>query len=114
MRSFFGLLGAIAAFGLAFGPTSAFAADPPDPVKIYKKCKGCHGADGKGQTKSGKKFEAPDFTDAKWQERHDLAEITKAITEGKEGTKMRPFNKRLSADEIKIVAQYVKDFGKKK
>jgi cytochrome c len=32
-----------------------------------KRCTFCHGADGQGKTKKGRKYKAPNFTKDKWQ-----------------------------------------------
>ena len=75
-------------------------------------CAKCHGADGKGQTKVGKKLGVKDYTDAKVQAELKDDEMTKAITSGvtengKE--KMKAF-KDLSADEVKDLVAYVRKF----
>lgn len=46
------------------------AADVPDKKveRLWKaKCSACHGADGRGQTPTGKKLKLPDFTRPAWQ-----------------------------------------------
>src|SRR6478672_871988 len=48
-----------------------------------KQCAKCHGADGKGDTKMGKKLEVKDYTSAKVQAEMTDAEMTKIIKEGK-------------------------------
>ena len=65
------------------------------------KCAACHGKDGKG-TPVGQKLGAPDLTKLKVPE----AEILGVITNGK--NKMTGFKGKLSADEIKALAKYVK------
>ncbi len=48
--------------------TAALVASAGDAKGIYEKqCAKCHGADGKGQTKMGKKYGARDYTDPKVQ-----------------------------------------------
>jgi len=76
-------------------------------------CSKCHGADGKGQTKVGKKLNLKDYTDAKVQVEMKDADMVKAITDGitdagKE--KMKSFKADLSADEIKDLVAYVRKF----
>src|ERR1022692_2450910 len=59
---------------------SASAADVKE--NWAKKCAGCHGPDGKGDTKMGKKLEIKDFTDAKYQASLKDEDMLKAIKEG--------------------------------
>ena len=87
-----------------------------DGKAVYmKKCKKCHGADGKGKPKMKEKHNIPDFTDAGWQGKNDKAKVVKATTNGvkkKDGskTKMKAFKDKLSAEEISAVADFVKSF----
>ena len=76
-------------------------------------CASCHGADGKGQTKVGKKLKLKDYTDAKVQadlKDEDMAKvISDGITEnGKE--KMKAFKDELSAAEIQDLVAYIRKF----
>jgi len=87
-----------------------------DGKAVYmKKCKKCHGADGKGQTKMGIKHKSPDFTDSGWQGKNSKDKVVKAVTNGvlkPDGTKtkMKAFKEKLSAEEISAVSDYVKAF----
>src|SRR5436305_14566046 len=55
-----------------------------DVKEIYEKsCVKCHGADGKGDTKMGKKVNVKDLTDAKVQADFTDAKAFKDIKEGK-------------------------------
>jgi cytochrome c553 len=79
-----------------------------------KQCAKCHGTDGKGDTKMGKKLEVKDYTDAKVQAGMKDAEMTKIIKEGKkEGdkTKMKAFTDLNDAD-IKALVAHVRTFKK--
>jgi cytochrome c553 len=80
-----------------------------------KNCAKCHGPDGKGDTKMGKKLEIRDYTDAKVQASFTDAEATKAIKEGvknKDGdTTMKPVD-GLSDDDIKGLVAYVRGLKK--
>jgi cytochrome c6 len=83
---------------------------------IYdKECTKCHGADGKGDTKMGKKLGAKDYTDPKVQAAVTDAAAFKAIKEGlkdKEGkTLMKPTD-GVSDEEIKAVVAYLRTFKK--
>jgi cytochrome c6 len=92
---------------------SATAADVKETWD--KECAKCHGADGKGDTKMGKKLDIKDFTDAKYQESLKDDAMAKAIKDGvKEGekTRMKAFGDTLSADDIKALVAYVRKFKK--
>jgi mono/diheme cytochrome c family protein len=88
-----------------------------DVKEVWEKnCASCHGKDGKGETKAGKKAEAKDLTDAKYQASFTDEQMVKQITEGmkdKSGKeKMKPFAGKLSADEIKALVPHVRAFKK--
>ncbi|MBU6400036.1 MAG: c-type cytochrome [Verrucomicrobia bacterium] len=79
-----------------------------------KECARCHGSDGKGDTKMGRKLGAKDYTDPKFQETLKDDHMFKTIKEGlKEGdkTKMKPAE-GLSDDEIKALVAYMRAFKK--
>ena len=81
-----------------------------------KNCASCHGKDGKGETKMGKKAGCKDYTDAKVQAALSDDQAIKAIKEGvKEGDKekMKSFADKFSDDEIKSLVAYLRDFAKK-
>ncbi|WCJ58860.1 cytochrome c [Fontisphaera persica] len=86
-----------------------------DAKAIYEKeCAKCHGSDGKGDTKMGKKLGAKDYTDPKVQEKMKDEEAFKAIKEGlKEGDKtlMKP-TEGLTDDQIKALVKYMRTFKK--
>jgi mono/diheme cytochrome c family protein len=91
---------------------SAWAADAKDTWD--KQCAKCHGTDGKGDTKMGKKLEVKDYTDAKVQAAMKDDEMAKTIKQGKKDgdkTKMKAFTE-LSDDEIKALVAYVRNFKK--
>jgi cytochrome c553 len=100
------------ALGLAAG-WSARAADVKENWTTH--CAKCHGEDGKGDTKMGKKAGCKDYTDAKVQADLKDDKATKAIKEGvKEGDKtlMKAFGEVLSDDEIKALVAHVRSFKK--
>jgi cytochrome c553 len=95
---------------------SALSAKAADAKATYEKdCAKCHGADGKGETKMGKKYGAKDYTDAKVQsELKDEAAI-KAIKDGykdKEGKVVMKPVEGLSDDDIKALVAYMRTFKK--
>jgi cytochrome c553 len=80
-----------------------------------KSCAKCHGPDGKGDTKMGKKLGIKDYTDAKVQAAFTDADATKTIKEGKKDSDdkilMKPAD-GLSDDEVKALVAYVRAFKK--
>ena len=98
---------------LAASALSAWAADAK--ATYDKDCAKCHGADGKGDTKMGKKLGAKDYSDAKvWAElKEDVA--CKAIKEGlkdKAGKTLMKPAEGLSDADIKGLVAYMKTFKK--
>lgn len=94
----------------------ALSARAGDAKAAYEKdCTKCHGADGKGDTKMGKKLGIKDYTDAKVQaELKDDAAI-KAIKEGlkdKDGKVLMKPAEGLSGDDIKALVAYMRTFKK--
>jgi mono/diheme cytochrome c family protein len=86
-------------------------ADNAAAEATYKaKCAMCHGADGKGETATGRAMKAGDFASADVQKMSD-ADLSTAISAGK--AKMPPF-KTLTADQVKDLVGYIRAFGKKK
>ena len=77
-------------------------------------CAKCHGMDGKGQTKAGRKLNVKDYTDAKVQAEMKDAEMIKATTSGvtdKSGKeRMKAYKDELSEQEIKDLVAYVRKF----
>ncbi len=102
----------VAAAALTAAVVTASAADVKENWE--KSCAKCHGADGKGDTKMGKKVEVKDFTDAKYQDSMKDEEMFKAMKEGvKDGDKVRmKAIEGLSDDEMKALVKYVRDFKK--
>jgi mono/diheme cytochrome c family protein len=86
-----------------------------DAAALYSKsCASCHGKDGTGNTKMGKKSGARDYTTAEGQKWTD-AEGVKAILEGvtKDGKKkMKGFSGKVSEAEAKELVAYIRKFKK--
>ena len=99
---------------VASATLSAYGADAA--ANWENQCAKCHGADGKGDTKMGKKLEIADLTDAKVQAKYTDADVIKSVKEGikdKEGKlAMKPIE-GLSDDEIKALIPVVRAFAKK-
>jgi mono/diheme cytochrome c family protein len=106
-------------------PVAAAADSGPMSTKdlYHAKCAGCHGDDGKGQTKWGKKYKAPDFTSAKFQNESKDSEFLETIQKGvvkkvkddKTGEvkpkKIMPgWSEKLTADQMNDLVAYVRTF----
>jgi cytochrome c553 len=90
---------------------SSVALAAPAAENWDNNCASCHGADGKGQTKTGKKLKLRDYTDAKVQAELKDADMLKAITDGVKvdgKEKMKAFKDELSADEIKDLVAHIR------
>ena len=94
----------------------AITANAADAKALYEKeCAKCHGADGKGETKMGKKNGAKDYTDAKVQAELKDEAAFKAIKDGfkdKEGKVLMKPAEGMSDDQIKGLVAYMRKFKK--
>ncbi len=93
--------------------TSMRAADAKENWE--KNCLKCHGADGKGDTKMGKKVGVKDYTDPKVQAELKDAAAIKAIKEGlkdKAGKELMKPAENVTADDIKALIAYIRSFKK--
>ncbi len=82
-----------------------------------KKCAICHGKDGKGDTKIGKKKGVKDLTDPAVRAKFDRGRMIKSVTEGipeedGDGFLMKGFSEKLSAEEIAALVDYAIAIGK--
>ena len=87
-----------------------------DPSAIWaEKCAKCHGPDGKGDTKMGKKFNIKDFTDAKVQagftDEQALSAIKTGTKDDKGAMRMKAIE-GLSDDDTKALVAYVRTLKK--
>jgi mono/diheme cytochrome c family protein len=90
-------------------PTSVRAQG--DAEKIYKtNCVLCHGADGSGNSPSGKALKAKDLKSDEVQKISD-ADLTTVITNGR--GKMPAFGKKLKPEDIAALVAYIRAFAKK-
>lgn len=103
------VLAGLAAFALP-------ASSAPVAENWENHCTKCHGDDGKGQTKAGKKLDVKDYTDPKVQAEMKDEAMIKATADGvfdKAGKeRMKAYKDELSADEIKELVAYVRKFKK--
>jgi mono/diheme cytochrome c family protein len=102
----------ITAIALAMSLTASAA----DVAALWgQHCASCHGKDGKGETKAGKKAGVKDQTDAKYQAGLTEEKMFKAVKEGlkEDGKeKMKPFAEKLKDDEIKALVAHVRSLKK--
>jgi cytochrome c6 len=78
-------------------------------------CTSCHGADGKGDTKMGKKLKILDLSDAAAQAKFTDADAVKAIKEGvkdKNGKTTMKAIEGLTDDEISALVAHVRTLKK--
>lgn len=103
------ILSAVALAGISFlaGPAKA---DATAEATYKSKCAMCHGADGKGETPTGKAMKLKDLGSEDVQKMSD-ADLTDLISKGK--GKM-PAAKTLTPDQVKGLVTFVRSFGKKK
>jgi mono/diheme cytochrome c family protein len=99
---------------LALGARSARAAEP---AAIWaQKCAACHGKDGRGDTRMGKKLDIKDYTDAKVQSAFTDDKAVQTIKEGFKDDKgkelMKGYKDAFSDDEIKGLVAYVRALKK--
>lgn len=95
--------GIVLATMLAWLPLPAFAADSGSGMELYnKKCSMCHGKDGVAKKMAEG---SADLNDAEWQKATSVDAIAGTIAEGK--GKMPEYRDKLTADEIKAIAEYI-------
>lgn len=76
------------------------------PRALYlKNCARCHGADGKGDTETGKRLDTPDLT-SEYSKTLTAKKISRVISKGKED--MPGFDKKLKAKDIASLVAYVR------
>ena len=98
---------------MALAAVSLRAADAK--AQYEESCAKCHGADGKGETKMGKKLGAKDYTDAKVQAGLKDDAAIKAIKEGvkdPEGKVVMKPSEGISDADAKALVDYMRTFKK--
>ena len=102
------------ASALAFSVCAATAAESSE--NWGKLCAACHGKDGAGHTKAGKKLEVKDLTSGDYQKTFSDTDAFNSLKSGfkaPDGTeKMKPFADKLSDDDIKALVAYVRAMAK--
>jgi cytochrome c6 len=99
--------------GLGWAVAASVAQAAPVEENWENHCTKCHGADGKGETKVGKKLKLKDYSDAAVQAKMTDAEMVKVIVEGvveNEKEKMKPYKDELTKEEITALVAYIRKF----
>ena len=100
--------------GLVFVVPAGLSQAAPVAENWGNHCQKCHGADGKGQTKVGKRLKVKDYTDANVQAEMTDEDIIRITTEGVKDEngkeKMKGFGDELSAEEIKEFVAFIRAF----
>jgi mono/diheme cytochrome c family protein len=95
-------------------PVVALAAEVSEVYSEH--CARCHGADGTGNTKIGKKLKLKDYSSATVQAQMTDEEILKVIVEGvfdeNKKEKMPAYKEKLSEKEMKDLVAQVRAFKK--
>jgi len=106
----------ILTLGIAAVAMAAFSARAGDATALYQQnCAKCHGTDGKGDTRIGKKLGVKDYTDPKVQAELKDDAAFKAIKEGlkdKDGNTLMKPAEGMSDDDIKALVGYMRTFKK--
>jgi cytochrome c553 len=102
----------ISAVIVTIASVSTMAADVKETWE--KSCAKCHGPDGKGETKIGKKIDIKDLTDAKVQASFKDEDMVKAIKQGiRDGEKIRMKPAEgVTDDDVKALVAYVRGLKK--
>ena len=107
---------AVTAAALLVATLQARTADPSEVKAVYgKKCANCHGPDGKGKTKMGRKLGAKDYTDQKVKDSLNDAKMFTAIKDGLKvkGKRKMKAEKDLTDAQVRALIAYMKSFAKK-
>lgn len=84
-------------------------ADDKTAATYKQKCAACHGADGKGETPTGKALKVRSFASSEIAKMSD-DELAAVITGGK--GKMPKYGTSLKPDEVKALVAYIRMLGK--
>lgn len=102
------LFGALATLG------AALALAAPAAENWENHCAKCHGADGKGQTKAGRKLQVKDYTSSAEQAKFTDADAIRATAEGVKDAagkeRMKGYKDELAPKEIEELVAHVRKF----
>jgi mono/diheme cytochrome c family protein len=104
-------IGTLFLLGSFLVTSTAFADIDPKIVRTWKaKCAACHGADGKADTESGKKFKISDMTKPEWQKSKTDDQLKTSIETGikKDGKEMEAFKDKLTPEQITGLIAYIR------
>lgn len=80
-----------------------------------EECASCHGPDGKGETRAGRRAGVKDFTDVEyqssWTDDEAVQVIKTATKDGKELRNKNPFAEELTEEEIRSLVAHVRKFA---
>ncbi len=103
---------ALASLVMAFAAAMSYAASAAENWE--NSCASCHGADGKAQTKQGRKLKVRDYTAAAVQAELKDDEMLKAILGGVKGDngkdRMKGYSDELSEQDAKDLVAYIRKF----
>ena len=90
-----------------------------DTVALWKEhCSSCHGKDGKGKTKAGRKAKVKDLTDKKYQasftDTEGFLHTKNGMKDDKGKEQMKPFGEELKDDQIKQLVKFARVLAQKK
>lgn len=88
-------------------PTAAPGNASGGAAIFARECAKCHGPDGRGVAE----FKTPNFTDPKVQARLTDEQMLTTIKNGRKGTLMPAWSKKLSSSEILLVASFLRSLG---
>jgi mono/diheme cytochrome c family protein len=109
-RFFTVLLAVLSGIGLLLVLGMAFQANPKGEAEttFEAKCAACHGKDLKADSRIAKMVGVPDLMiRSNWKHGTSEADVEKVIRDGP-GRKMPPFKDKLTEQEIKALAEYVR------
>jgi cytochrome c553 len=99
-----------------FAAVACWNAAAADGAELWNKnCASCHGKDGKGDTKMGKKNNCKDYSDAKNNAEVTDEKLLKAIKDGvKDGGKevMKSYAEKVNDEEAKAILAYFRTLKK--
>ena len=77
---------------------------------FYKYCKACHGDKGDGKTFAANVLNPPrkNFTTERSKKELTEQRMIRSITKGRKSTAMMPWQSRLTSEEIRAVARYIR------
>ena len=83
---------------------------------IWKReCSSCHGKDGAGKTKAGRRAKVKNFTDSEyqdtWTDEEAFNVISTATKNGEELKNKKPYADKLTVEEIKLMVAFVREFA---